>query len=106
MKRSTAVKRIKKKIANYRKNLHFSSGTMADSYVAWDWRDCALCRTCAPKGAIEQRRRHCKKCLDWPSSGGCGTFIQRIDGLKTTKGKLALIDKLEAELDRWAAEED
>ncbi len=105
MKRTTAATRTMKKAASYRKNLHLSSGTMATNYAAWNWRDCALCRACAPKGATEQMRHHCKKCLDWPSSGGCGTFIKRIDGLKTTKGKLALVARLEAELARWAKEE-
>ena len=101
MKRITAAKRIKAHLRDYRKRLQKDASFSLD-YYATDTSTCPLCR------AVEDC---CDNCVPWPSGGGvarlvgCFDFTCQVDSIKTVKGKLNLIDKLETELDRWASEE-
>ena len=97
MNRSTAAKRIKTHLRDYRERLVAGEPVLLDSYS--DYHACPLCVV-----VRKSKQPACDGCLSWPThrSGGCCGFIRHIDSLKTVRGKLALLDELEAELARWA----
>ena len=101
MKRTTAVKRTKTHLKDYRKRLEKDRYAWLENYVNRTGTYCPLC------AAV---RGHCSKCIRWPkitprSAFPCNIFRCCINGFKTVRVKLRWIDKFEAELDRWAAEE-
>ncbi len=118
MKRITAAKRIKAHLRDYRNALRINNDTSLKNYRARDTDTCPLCRACKyivveGRGG-RQKLPNCDRCLLWPgerkvesivTDTPCEDFMIRIDELKTVCGKLFWIDKLEAELDRWASEE-
>ncbi len=101
MKRITAAKRIKAHLGDYRERLQ-KDASFSLGYYATDTGSCPLC--CAVVDC-------CDNCVLWPSRAraaplaGCSDFVNQVDSLKTAKAKFGWIDKLEAELDRWASEE-
>ena len=96
MKRITAAKRIKTHLRDYRERLGGDSATKLSGCVR-----CPLCVVGRPKG-----HGLCGSCLRWPGRDtDCFDFMDHVNRLETVKSKLRWIDKLEAELDRWASEE-
>lgn len=106
MKRITAAKRIKTHLADYRKRLAVDSEASLNEYSSSHPQRCPLCAAC---GAREDAQHDCDQCLTWPTTGAldkdnCFTFMGEVNLLVVEENKLALIDKLEVELARWAAE--
>ncbi len=99
MKRITAAKRIKAHLRDYRKQVERDKTVQLSSYSVCA---CPLCLASRRKGTPA-----CGDCLRWPGRvrDNCFVFMNQVNGLKTVRGKLNWIDKLEAELDRWASEE-
>ncbi len=99
MKRITAAKRIKAHLRNYSEQIEEDRAAQLFSYYPIE--KCPLCVVTRGEGYAG-----CGGCLQWPGRLiGCFGFMAHINSLKTVRGKLNLIDKLEAELDRWASEE-
>ncbi len=106
MKRTTAAKHIKTHLNDYRKRLGENKRAYLRVYIART-SDIDICPLCVvDREACEKAKTPCCKfCLRWPGGRRCGFFREKVNNLKTVRAKLRLIDKLEAELDRWAAEE-
>ncbi len=104
MKRTTAAKHIKTHLNDYRKRLGENRGAWLH---AFHWRSNDVCPLCiVDREACEKAKAlSCKFCLRWPGGRRCGFFKKTVNSFKTVRAKLRWIDKLEAELDRWAAEE-
>ena len=98
MKRTTAAKRIKAHLNDYRERL--KKCDMAEL------RDYFL-QICAASLYPDGDGGNCVVCLDWlgTSEDICDDFVEEVNTQTQIEDKLALIDNLEAELDRWAAEE-
>ncbi len=98
MKRITAAKRIKAHLRDYRKEIDKDKAAQLSSYSV---HACPLCFASKCEGRI-----NCDDCLRWPGrrDNNCFGFKDQVNDLKTVPAKLRWIDKLEAELDRWASE--
>ena len=99
MKRITAASKIKGYLGHYRERVEKDKAVLLLSYSV---RACPLCIASKAKGSVS-----CGDCLRWPGQRGdnCFGFMSHVNCLKTVRGKLNWIDKLEAEIDRWASEE-
>ena len=108
MKRTTAAKRIKTHLNDYRRRLAKDGDAALGTYFSRTRIDCPLCAAVIPWCCS-------LGCICWPKSNrrlppdtagfSCFKFMCHINSLKTVRAKLRWIDKLETELDRWAAEE-
>ncbi len=104
MKRTTATKRIKTHLNDYRKRLAEDKYAELRTYMNRTGTQCPLCLVVS--GC-------CFACIRWPRSTQsrctlphpCNRFVYHINSLDSVRAKLRWIDKLEPELDRWAAKE-
>ncbi len=110
VKRTIATKRIKTHLNDYRKRLGKDRDARLHGYATRTGVECPLCRVSYTEQAHLDKHTicladPCGPCLRWPGRWGCSNFIDKVNEAKTVHAKLRWIDKLEAELDRWAAEE-
>ncbi len=109
MKRITAAKRIKAHLRDYRKRLNRGRLAKLAPYKERDDKPCPLCRAC---GETDFSTADCYECLGWPAlpvqgdsyDPSCINFIRAVNS-GPFASVIPLLDKLEAELDRWASEE-